>query len=192
MSEHSTNEPTPEILPSDRPAPGVDVPPLRREAIYVTTDPRRFAGVAAVTALAGVTIGFALALLAQPSHHCPGARVRVQSAELAPVIAAKEDRTTWLGVEVSGEPGGARVRRVIPSTAAERAGLRPGDLIERLDSQPIRSGSDLVYAVRSHAEGDPVSLGVIRLNKEPAIRRRVSLNATLGSVPSRALANGGW
>src|SRR5688572_2772968 len=110
MSEHSTNEPTPEVTSSEPsstpPAPpaSIDVPPLRREAIYVVTDPRKFAGVAAVTALAGVTIGFALALLAQPMHHCPHDRLRVAQAQMAP-LATAEERTTWLGVEIRTERG---------------------------------------------------------------------------------------
>ncbi|MBP2371033.1 trypsin-like peptidase domain-containing protein [Pseudonocardia parietis] len=65
-----------------------------------------------------------------------------------------------LGVEVSDDPqlGGAVVRTVTPGGAAEKAGLRPNDLVVRLGDQRISSGTDLQAAVRSQPPGATVEL----------------------------------
>ncbi len=55
----------------------------------------------------------------------------------------------------------AAVGEVVPGSAAAQAGLRPGDLVQRVDEEPVSSFQDLVTAVHSHP-GETVVLDVAR------------------------------
>ena len=57
---------------------------------------------------------------------------------------------------------GAYVAEVPKGTEAEKAGLRKGDLIVKLDSTTIRSMDDLILAVRRTSVGDTVTLSLYR------------------------------
>lgn len=57
---------------------------------------------------------------------------------------------------------GAVARAVQPGTAAERAGLRMGDVIVALDGEAVRNASDLTTALAEKQPGDEVTLGIIR------------------------------
>ena len=46
-------------------------------------------------------------------------------------------------------PPGAVVLQVDPQSAAERAGLKPGDLVTELDGTPVRDAADLRIVTRS-------------------------------------------
>ncbi|ANY06133.1 trypsin-like peptidase domain-containing protein [Pseudonocardia sp. HH130630-07] len=65
-----------------------------------------------------------------------------------------------LGVEVTDDPqfGGAVVRTVTPGGAAEQAGLRPDDLVQRVGDRRIETGADLQAAVHSQPPGSVVDL----------------------------------
>lgn len=59
----------------------------------------------------------------------------------------------------SGLPG-ALVGAVTPGGAADRAGLREGDLIVKVDDRRVDSGVALIAAIRSRAVGETVTLTV--------------------------------
>ena len=58
--------------------------------------------------------------------------------------------------------GGAVIAQITPGSAAERAGLRSGDVIIRLDGQTVSSSSDLRNAIGLLRVGTRVELGVLR------------------------------
>jgi putative serine protease PepD len=62
---------------------------------------------------------------------------------------------TSVGVPATG---GAVVGQVNPGGPAERAGIRPGDVVTRIDDRPVTDSDELVAAVRDHAAGDVVTL----------------------------------
>jgi serine protease Do len=57
---------------------------------------------------------------------------------------------------------GAIVDQVTPGTPAAEAGLKPGDVITKLDGQPIKDASDLTRRIGSFKPGDKVELTYLR------------------------------
>ena len=78
---------------------------------------------------------------------------------------------------------GALIARVVPDSAAARAGLLPQDLIVQADSQPIGSASDLIAYVATRHAGDRITLTVMRANG--ASSRRVRITAALDPAPAQ-------
>lgn len=77
-----------------------------------------------------------------------------------------------LGVSASastGDTAGALVAQVTSGSAAEKAGLKAGDLITKIDDRPIGSVEELIVAVRSNAPGDKVEITYIRDGKESTV-----------------------
>ena len=70
---------------------------------------------------------------------------------------------------------GAYVNSVASGSAAEKAGLKEGDVIVKVDGEAITSASDLILAVRAHNPNDQVSVTYLRDGKEE------TATVTLGS-----------
>jgi S1-C subfamily serine protease len=62
--------------------------------------------------------------------------------------------------------GAAAVREVVDASAAEQAGLEPGDLITAIDGAAVTDWSDLIVAIRLRRPGDIVSVTYHRGNEE--------------------------
>jgi predicted metalloprotease with PDZ domain len=58
--------------------------------------------------------------------------------------------------------GGILVKSVEKGSAAEKAGMKAGDVITRADNEKISDRSDLRRILRSHRSGGKVTLGIIR------------------------------
>src|SRR5262249_26560531 len=71
--------------------------------------------------------------------------------------------------DYAGPPGGAAgvlLAGVRPGGAAEKAGLRRGDVLGRLGLHNIGSGEDLMYAPNASKPGEPVTAVVRREGRE--------------------------
>jgi S1-C subfamily serine protease len=91
----------------------------------------------------------------------------------------------WLGVSSSdAAPRDGAVVQQVTGAPAQKAGLRPGDVILRLDDRTITTASDLGEAVNAHKPGDTVKVEVQRNGS------RETLNVTLGTRPSEAQLQG--
>lgn len=62
-------------------------------------------------------------------------------------------------------PQGVRITHVVPGGFAAQAGLRPGDLLLRLNGASIVSGTDVCVIEREHAPGTVVEVEFMRGNK---------------------------
>ncbi len=94
------------------------------------------------------------------------------------LIAKKKVQHPFLGIngvsvtpEIAQEKGlavskGAMVGDVLPGTPADKAGIRPGDIIISFDGKEISSMDDLIIETRKHKVGEKVKLGVLREGKE--------------------------
>lgn len=98
-----------------------------------------------------------------------GAFLGVRTADLDVIPPAILDR---LGVEADS---GAFVQEVVPGSAAEDAGLEPGDVIVSIGGDEVTSAADVGEVIVSREPGDRVEITVEREGRERRLR------ATLGS-----------
>jgi S1-C subfamily serine protease len=68
----------------------------------------------------------------------------------------------WLGVTEDAKSKDARILQVLPDSPAQQAGLKPGDVIQRLADAEIDSFSRLQEEVRRYLPGETVKLRVRR------------------------------
>jgi S1-C subfamily serine protease len=94
-----------------------------------------------------------------------------------PERAAEGKDKPWLGLvlESSDEPG-AVIDLVHPLGPAKDAGLRPGDVILKIDGQKVKSAEDALEKIESLQPKTTVNLVISRKGKEQTVQ------ATLGST----------
>jgi len=78
------------------------------------------------------------------------------------LIATGRASHAWLGVQARDDVNtyGARIVGVAGNSPAAAAGLSTGALVTRVDSQPVRSASDLIAAVQSKAPSARMTLEI--------------------------------
>jgi len=87
----------------------------------------------------------------------PGMRREARRMDLS-------ERRGILGIVVQQTPDqqGVKVLEVRPNSAAEKAGLRVGDIIQSIDDQKIDSPAALSARIREHSAGDRLKISVLR------------------------------
>ncbi len=95
----------------------------------------------------------------------------------------------WLGVEIQDltpalaesfgldRPQGALVAGVLPGGPAERAGIRPGDVLVAVEGEPVADARAALDRIAALAPGTRVRLGLVRAG------RPVELEARIGERP---------
>jgi serine protease Do len=103
-------------------------------------------------------------------------------------------RTPLLGIgaeNLSGQLGayfgapdnaGVLVREVRPATPAEKAGLKAGDVIIKVDSKPIRSLAELREQLRDKSDQKTVNLGVLRKGSEMSVAVTIERSRPIESM----------
>ncbi len=71
-----------------------------------------------------------------------------------------------LGVTTEKTEKGVEVKEVTKESAAEKIGLKPGDIITKIDDKKIETPDDLSKAVQAHKPGDKVNIFYKRDGKE--------------------------
>jgi S1-C subfamily serine protease len=84
----------------------------------------------------------------------------VQMIDLTPTIR-EEINQSDAGFKIRQDQG-VLIVEVLPNSPAVRAGLRPGDLIEKINDSPIQSTDELQEQVEAVAPGDTLELEVDR------------------------------
>jgi membrane-associated protease RseP (regulator of RpoE activity) len=133
--------PDPEPEPEERAAPA---PAKRRVTLPSIPRPSRAAVLvtAAILLLAGGA--YALASL----NHTQASSAQQQSA--------------WLGVQLTGWPGGVLVAGVAHGSPAEAAGLHAGDLITAVEYRPVVAPVNVTAAVNALAPGQSLVIQYVR------------------------------
>jgi len=82
-------------------------------------------------------------------------------------------------------PDGALVSSIVRGSAADKAGLKSGDVIRKINGQPVIASGDLTAIVSVAKPGEKVALDVWREGKV------VALNATLGNANDKPVPSDG-
>jgi S1-C subfamily serine protease len=72
---------------------------------------------------------------------------------------------------------GALVSSVVPGSSADKAGIRSGDIIVKMNDTTINTATDVTNFMSAHHAGDSVSIVVVRGTQH------LTLHATLGAKP---------
>lgn len=79
----------------------------------------------------------------------------------------REDSSrAMLGVVTEGDDKGARISSVSKESAAEKAGLKEGDIITKVDDQKVEDADDVTKAIRKQKPGTKVAITYLRDGKE--------------------------
>ncbi|MFV2179103.1 S1C family serine protease, partial [Actinomadura sp. LOL_011] len=95
------------------------------------------------------------------------------------IIRSGKVRQAQLGVlpDPRYQQGGARIlpepiqgqQPVTPNGPADKAGIKPGDVITKIDDRPIQDATDLIAQIRSRAPGDQIRVTYERDGKENTV-----------------------
>ena len=101
------------------------------------------------------------------------------------------DKTAYLGVSVQdlpsevsqmyNMPSGAFVTETVPGEAAEAAGIKKGDIIEKLDGQKVTGNQDLIDKLQYYEAGETVEVVVARA--DDGEYKDITMEVTLGTRP---------
>ncbi|MFD9047465.1 S1C family serine protease [Streptomyces zaomyceticus] len=78
-----------------------------------------------------------------------------------------------------GEKGKDGTASVTPGGPAAKAGLRPGDVITKVDGQRVHNGEELIVKIRAHRPGDRLELTLTRNGKE--LTKTLTLGSSQGT-----------
>lgn len=71
-----------------------------------------------------------------------------------------------LGAQIDPEADACRVSVVRPDTAAEKVGLKPGDVIESIDDIPVGTLEELIGAIQRRRVGDRIEVVFVREGRQ--------------------------
>lgn len=78
----------------------------------------------------------------------------------------EDPNRAMLGVVTEGKDKGVEVQSVTKESAAEKAGLKKGDVLKKIGDRKIESTDDVTEAIRAHKPGDKVAITYQRDGKE--------------------------
>ncbi|MEO7962166.1 MAG: PDZ domain-containing protein [Ginsengibacter sp.] len=87
--------------------------------------------------------------------------------EDAPAIGGSR---TFLGVITEKGDNGVSVKEAVKGSGAEKAGLKEGDVITKIDDKSIQSPEALIEVIRSHKAGDEIKLYYNRDGKKNDVK----------------------
>jgi serine protease Do len=100
-------------------------------------------------------------------------------------IAAPMASALNLPQENGGKPKGALVATVQPDSPAERAGLKPGDVIETVNGHTIADPRALAVEIADIKPGSAATVGVLRNGNAQ------NFSVTIGTLPNEKVAENG-
>jgi serine protease Do len=80
-----------------------------------------------------------------------------------------DENRAMLGVTTEQADGGVEIQTITKESAAEKAGLKKGDIIKKIDDKEIESPDDLSETIQDHKPGDKVTVTYQRDKKEQKV-----------------------
>ena len=81
----------------------------------------------------------------------------------------ESENKAMLGVTTEQADKGVEIQTITKESAAEKAGLKKGDIITKIDDEKIESPDDLSEAIQDHKPGDKVTVTYLRDKKEQKV-----------------------
>ena len=85
-----------------------------------------------------------------------------------------------VSVDMTYAGSGAQITEVTPNGPAAAAGLKPGDVITKVDGQAVANATEMIVAVRSRAPGETVSLTATSGGNSREVRLTLGSDSTTG------------
>src|SRR5581483_2351902 len=95
-------------------------------------------------------------------------------------------RNGVLGISLDESDKGPKITQVFSGSGAEKAGLKTGDIVQRVADQIMKSRDTLTENIRSHKPGDTVRLSVLRGEESLEITATLTLPLPNGGPGSRS------
>lgn len=84
-------------------------------------------------------------------------------------LFSEDANRAMLGVVTEGNDKGAQIQSVTKESAAEKAGLKKGDIITKVGDKKIETTDDVTEAIHAHKPGDKVTIGFLRDGKSETV-----------------------
>ncbi|HEU4469793.1 MAG TPA: PDZ domain-containing protein [Flavisolibacter sp.] len=81
-------------------------------------------------------------------------------------LFSEDGNRAMLGVVTEGSDKGIEIKSITKESAAEKAGLKKGDVLTRIGTHKIESTDDVTKAIRAHKPGEKVEIAYTRDGKE--------------------------
>src|SRR5687767_3668738 len=109
-------------------------------------------------------------------------------------LFSEDANRAMLGVVTDETDKGAKITSITDESAAEKAGLKVGDVITRIDDDAIEDAEDVADAIREHKPGDKVTVTYLRAGKEQKVTAELGKwkGVKINSMPSRVIAPDVW
>lgn len=129
----------------------------------------------------GLVVGINSAKLAAPGVEGMGFAIPINDARpiIAEILRSGKVNRAWMGVKAStidepvndkfGLPSGVLIRKVIPGSPAEKAGLKRGDILMAIDGKKVSEMSDLNALLQGCGIGDRCRLEIMRDDRKMEI-----------------------
>ena len=109
----------------------------------------------------------------------------------------EDNNRAMLGVVTQENDKGAEIQSITKESAAEKAGLKKGDIITRIGDKKIENTEDVSDAVHERKPGEKVNINVLRDGKEERMTaelgkwKGIRMN-TMTFPRVQGMGNGGW
>ena len=98
------------------------------------------------------------------------------------LFSTEDDNRAMLGVSTEKDEKGVKVKNVTEKSAAEKIGLKEGDVITKIGDTKIDNPDNLTKAITSHKPGDKVTVTWLRDNKEQKAMAELSRWTGFGNI----------
>ena len=143
----------------------------------------------------GEVVGINTAIVAQGENIGFATPIKI-AKELLPQLKSGKIIRGWLGVMIQDitpelaasfglkEPKGALIADVVKDSPAEKAGLRRGDVVVRLNGTEVKDAHTLSRHVGGTAPDTELTMDIIRDGKEQAVKARIGTMAQEQGEPT--------
>jgi serine protease Do len=104
-------------------------------------------------------------------------------------LFSEDANRAMLGVTTESDDKGAEIQSITEGSAADKAGLKKGDVITKIDNQTIESHDDVAKTVKAHKPGDKVTVTFLRNNKPQTVTAELGKWKGISAVTGMKMNN---